>query len=330
MKTTVYQTEFFLAWNNFDGKWLLDSWGRRILATIYPLDRTKIMVLQTKAEVDLTSKVNGDSPKPLQIRWNVVAVTVLLHIAALLAFNPAYFSWTAVGVAVLLHWMTMGLGISLGFHRLAAHRSFKVPKWLEYFFILCGTLSAQGSVKGWVGYHRMHHLYTDESKDPHDSTEGFWWSHLGWFMHEIPNEPERLRLTQDIANDPFYTFCHKYHSLLQVALATALYGTGGMPFLVWAVFVRIIVGFHSTFCVNSVCHMFGYREFETKDSSTNSWWVALLTFGEGWHNNHHAVQSSARFGLRWWEIDMVWMTIQTLERLGLATKVKTAKLATPE
>ena len=252
-------------------------------------------------------------------------VTLMLHIAALLAFFPRYFSWQAVGVAVFLHCLTIGLGISLGFHRLASHRSFKVPRTLEYFFILCGTLAAQGSVKGWVGYHRMHHLYTDHTKDPHDSQKGFWWSHLTWVMHEIPNESERLRLTKDIADDPFYTFCHKYHTLLQVALGVLLYGLGGMPFVVWGIFVRIIVGFHSTFCVNSVCHMLGYRNYDTKDTSTNCWWVSLLTFGEGWHNNHHASQFSARFGLRWWELDVVWLTIRGLESLGLATQVKRAK-----
>jgi len=263
--------------------------------------------------------------KPPQLRKEVMIVTLLLHVAALLAFVPGFFSWQAVGVALFLHWLTVGLGISLGFHRLASHRSFKVPKVLEYFFILCGTLAAQGSVKGWVGYHRMHHLYTDRVKDPHDSTKGFLWSHLTWVMHDIPDEPERLRLTKDIANDPFYTFCHKYHTLLQVALGLFLYGLGGMPFVVWGIFVRIIVGFHSTFFVNSVCHMFGYRSHDTKDTSTNCWWVSLLTFGEGWHNNHHAHQSSARFGMRWWELDVVWLTILGLESLGLATKVKRAR-----
>lgn len=260
-----------------------------------------------------------------QFRWGVMIETLVLHLAALLALSPNYFSWQAVGVAIFLHWLTMGLGISLGFHRLASHRSFKVPKVLEYFFILCGTLAAQGSVKGWVGYHRMHHLYTDHAKDPHDSTKGFWWSHLTWVMHTIPNEPERLRLTQDIAKDPFYSFCHKYHTLLQVMLGLLLYGIGGMPFVVWGIFVRIIVGFHSTFFVNSVCHMFGYRTHNTPDTSTNCWWVALLTFGEGWHNNHHAHQFSARFGYRWWEIDLIWLTIFALESLGLATQVKRAK-----
>lgn len=265
--------------------------------------------------------VHLNSPRP---RWDVITFTLALHLGALLAFLPVNFSWAAVGVALLLHWITMGLGVSLGFHRLATHRSFKVPKWLEYFFVLCGTLAGQGAVKGWVGYHRMHHLYADRAGDPHDSTQGFWWSHVGWLMHEVPYKTELGRFTKDIADDPVYQFCHKYYIALQVVLAVLLYGLGGMPFVVWGIFVRLFVGFHGTCFVNSACHKFGYRNSEASDRSTNCWWVALLTFGEGWHNNHHASQASARFGWHWWEIDMVWLMIQLLEKSKLATSVKTA------
>jgi sn-1 stearoyl-lipid 9-desaturase len=279
-------------------------------------------------DTNLTDRGAQDRPltrQPLpapRARWNVIAVTVGLHLAALLALNPAYFSWSAVGVAVLLHCVTIGWGISLGFHRMATHRSFKVPKALEYFFILCGTLAGQGAVKGWVGYHRMHHNNTDQIGDPHDSTPGFWWCHISWLMHEVPFRSELPRFTKDISGDPFYEFCHKYYIPLQVALGVLLYQWGGMPFVVWGIFVRLFVGFHSTCFVNSVCHMFGYRNHEVADRSTNCWWVALLTFGEGWHNNHHAAQSSARFGWRWWEVDMVWWTVKLLEKVGLATGVK--------
>ncbi|HEY9646459.1 MAG TPA: fatty acid desaturase [Chroococcidiopsis sp.] len=257
-------------------------------------------------------------------RWNVITFTVVLHLLALLAFVPAYFSWSAVGVALLLHWLTIGLGISLGFHRLASHRSLQVPKWLEYFLIFCGTLAGQGGVLGWVGYHRAHHLYTDQPLDPHDSTQGFWWSHISWLMHEVPLRSELPRLTQDVVNDKFYKFCHKHYIELQVALAVVLYLIGGMPFLVWGTFVRLFVGFHSTCFVNSACHMVGYQTYKTGDRSTNCWWVSVLTFGEGWHNNHHAAQYSARYGQRWWEVDIVWLTIRLLQAVGLATKVKVA------
>ncbi len=255
-------------------------------------------------------------------RYDVMASTLALHLGALLAFLPVNFSWSAVGVAVFLHCLTIGLGISLGFHRLASHRSFKVPKWLEYGLILCGTLACQGGVKGWVGYHRMHHLYADCKGDPHDSTQGFWWSHISWLMHEVPAQAELHRFTKDIASDPFYRFCHRHYVVLQVGLAVLLYGLGGMPFVVWGIFVRLFIGFHSTCLVNSACHKFGYRSYEVDDRSTNCWWVALLTFGEGWHNNHHAAQSSARFGWRWWECDLGWLTICTLKYFRLATQAQ--------
>lgn len=264
------------------------------------------------------------APRP---RWSVISGTIALHLAALLGFVPAYFSWSAVGVAIALHAVTMGLGVSLGFHRLASHRSFKVPKPLEYLFILFGTLAGQGGVKGWVGYHRMHHLYTDRNDDPHDSTKGFWWCHISWLMHEIPGRDNLQRFIKDINGDPFYEFCHKHYILLQVALGVILYLLGGMPFVVWGVFVRLFVGFHSTCFVNSACHNWGYRNHDVDDRSTNCWWVAILTFGEGWHNNHHAYQASAQFGSRWWEIDLVWWFVRGLERLGLATNVKRPNIA---
>jgi sn-1 stearoyl-lipid 9-desaturase len=261
-------------------------------------------------------------------RWPVIISTLVLHLAALLAFLPMFFSWSAVGVALLLHCLTIGLGISLGFHRLAAHRSFKVPKWLEYSFIVLGTLACQGGVKGWVGYHRLHHLHTDQLGDPHDSTQGFWWCHISWLMHEVPGNSELSRYTRDISSDPVYNFCHRYYLELQVVLAVLLYCLGGMPFVVWGVFARLFVGFHATCFVNSVCHNFGYRTHANANRSTNSWWVSLLTFGEGWHNNHHAFPNSARFGWRWWELDLVWLTVRLLRGLGLASQVKMNQLET--
>jgi sn-1 stearoyl-lipid 9-desaturase len=263
-------------------------------------------------------------PRP---RWDVIVVTLLLHLGALLALVPSNFNWAAVGVAFILHCLTMGLGVSLGFHRLASHRSFRSAKWLEYFLILCGTLAGQGGVKGWVGYHRMHHLYTDRSGDPHDSTKGFWWSHISWLMHDVPGRTDLGRFTKDIAADPFYLFCHKYYIPLQLALAVILYAMGGMPFVVWGIFVRLFVGFHGTCFVNSACHKFGYRSHDVDNRSTNCWWVAVLTFGEGWHNNHHAVQSSAQFGQRWWEVDLVWQAVRLFEKLNWVTNVKTASLS---
>ncbi|CCH64734.1 Fatty acid desaturase [Richelia intracellularis HM01] len=263
-------------------------------------------------------QLNSVSPRP-----KVIISTCILHLAVLLVFLPHTFSWNSLCIAVFLHWVTIGLGISFGFHRLATHQSLQAPKWLEYFLILCGTLALQGGVLGWVGYHRAHHLYSDQEKDPHNSNQGFWWSHINWLMHSVPTRKEIPRLTKDIAKDPFYRFCHEYYIELQLFLAIILYLLGGWSFVIWGIFVRLFVGTHSTMFVNSACHMVGYRSYDSEDCSTNCWWVALLTFGEGWHNNHHAFQYSARHGLEWWEIDVTWITIRLLQSLGLVTNVKT-------
>lgn len=254
--------------------------------------------------------------------WAVIIFMAAIHIAALFAFLPGIFSWKAVGLAVFLHWLTGGLGITLGWHRLVSHRSFQTPKWLEYLLVFCGTLAMQGGPIWWVGLHRHHHLYSDQDVDHHDSCKGFWWSHMGWMLREVPAEQEIPRFTKDIANDPFYRFLDQYFFPIQVAFAVLLYLIGGLPFLFWGVFVRLVLVYHTTWLVNSATHKFGYRTYESDDRSTNCWWVALLAYGEGWHNNHHAFQYSARHGLKWWEIDMTWMMIWLLRSVGLASKVK--------
>ncbi|MBD1861510.1 MULTISPECIES: acyl-CoA desaturase [Trichocoleus] len=256
------------------------------------------------------------------LAWPIILFMGAIHIGALFAFVPGTFSWGAVGVALFLHWVTGGLGITLGWHRLVTHRSFQTPKWLEYFFVFCGSLACEGGVIEWVGLHRHHHAHSDEAVDHHNSNEGFWWSHMGWMLHKVPAKSEVERLTKDISGDPVYKFLDDYFLLVQFALGVVLYLIGGWPFVVWGIFVRLVLVYHCTWFVNSATHKFGYRSHESDDRSTNCWWVALLTYGEGWHNNHHAYQYSARHGLQWWEIDMTWMTIQLLQTLGLASKVK--------
>jgi sn-1 stearoyl-lipid 9-desaturase len=264
----------------------------------------------------------------LRLDWTMIIALVIFHIGAVCAFLPGLFSWQAVGVAVLLHWITGGLGITLGWHRLLSHRSFQVPKWLEYFFALCGTLALQGGIIWWVGLHRHHHLHSDEDVDHHDSKKGFLWSHVRWMCFEIPAESDIPRFTKDIVNDKFYQFLNNYFFPLQVVLGLVLYLIGGLPFVFWGVFARLVIVYHCTWLVNSATHKFGYRNFETTDNSTNCWWVALTTYGEGWHNNHHAYQYSARHGMKWWELDITWITIQVLQLLGLATKVKLVEAGT--
>jgi sn-1 stearoyl-lipid 9-desaturase len=268
----------------------------------------------------------------LRISWHFVAVVALVHVGALVAFLPDFFSWQGVGLMLVLHWVTGGLGITLGWHRLVTHRSFQVPKWLEYFFVFCGTLAMQGGPIWWVGLHRHHHLYSDQPVDHHDSNKGFWWSHMGWMFREVPAVQEIPKFTKDISSDPFYRFCDAFFFPIQIAFGFLLFNLGervlpggGWSFVLWGVFVRLAFVYHCTWFVNSATHMFGYQSHESGDNSRNCWWVAVVTYGEGWHNNHHAYQYSARHGLQWWEVDPTWLMIKGLKTLGLATKVKVAE-----
>jgi sn-1 stearoyl-lipid 9-desaturase len=268
------------------------------------------------------------STTKLPFDWAVIIFMAIIHIGALFALLPSNFSWAGVGLAVFLHWLTGGLGITLGWHRLVTHRSFQTPKWLEYMLVFFGALAMQGGPIWWVGLHRHHHLFSDQDVDHHDSSKGFWWSHMAWMFRDVPAEVEVPRFTKDIADDRFYQFLDKYFFPLQLAFAAFLYlvgsltPAGGWTFLLWGVFVRLVLVYHTTWLVNSATHKFGYRTYASSDASTNCWWVALLAYGEGWHNNHHAYQYSARHGMKWWEIDATWMMIRLLKAVGLAKKVK--------
>ncbi len=257
----------------------------------------------------------------LPLSWGVIFYMATIHLVALLALIPSNFSWGAIGVAFALYCITEW-GITVGFHRLATHRSFETTKPVEYFFIFLGTLACEGGPIDWIGLHRIHHKYSDTSSDPHDSNKGFLWSHLGWMLYDNPADKEIHRYVKDVDKDPFYQFCQKWMIPIQVVLGLILFFTGGWSWVIWGIFVRLVVVFHCTWLVNSATHKFGYQTHESEDNSRNCWWVALLTFGEGWHNNHHAFQYSARHGLQWWEIDITWMIIRLLEILGLAKNIK--------
>lgn len=264
----------------------------------------------------------AQSRTQLRPQWPVILFMAVIHLGACFAFLPVNFSWSAVGLAIFLHWVTGGLGITLAWHRLLSHRSFQAPKWLEYVLVFCGVLACEGGVIEWVGLHRHHHMHSDQEMDHHNANRGFWWSHMGWMLYDIPAKEEVQRLTKDINTDPVYLFVDKYFLPIQIIFAGILYLIGGWPFVIWGVFVRLVLVYHCTWFVNSATHKFGYRTFASEDLSTNCWWVALLTYGEGWHNNHHAYPHSARHGMKWWEIDTTWMMIQLFQRLGLVTKVR--------
>ncbi len=276
--------------------------------------------------------MTSDSPENYQLKFNPIATSVLalVHGMALFAFFPFAFSWSGVAVMLFLYWVTASLGICMGYHRYLTHRGFTVPKWVANIIVLCGTLACQNGPIKWVGQHRMHHAGSDTPEDPHSAKKGFWWAHLNWmfFTHSKFDDEKILHdYTKDFSDDKFYKFLDKYFILIQVALGLILLAIGGFSWVVWGIFVRLVVTYHSTWFVNSAAHCFGYVTFPLKnDLSTNCWWVGLIAWGEGWHNNHHAFPKSARHGLRPWEIDMTWWAICVLEKLGLAKNIKVAQL----
>ena len=265
-------------------------------------------------------------PNGQRFNWPTTLILLGLHIGAVAAFF--FFSWTALIWALALHWVAVGWGISLGYHRLHTHQSYQCPRWLEYFFAVCGTLTLEGGPLFWVGTHRVHHAKSDQVGDPHSPHDGKFWSHMGWIVFGETNHNNTAFMSKyapDLAKHPFYWWLNTYHWIPVVATGLLLLAFGGLPVFLWAFCLRIVYGLHCTWLINSATHLFGKRRFETGDDSRNSLILALLTFGEGWHNNHHAHQTSARHGLTWYEFDISWITLKMLRAVGLVWGVRTAK-----
>jgi stearoyl-CoA desaturase (delta-9 desaturase) len=248
----------------------------------------------------------------------------IVHLGALGVLIPALFSWQALAVAIVL-WVATGFGITLGYHRLLTHRSLALWKPAEYAIAILGTLALQGGPIEWVATHRAHHAHSDHDGDPHDSHKGMPWAHVEWLFRSNKDRvpvADRPRWAPDLVKDPFYHFLDRNHVLVQVVLGLVLLGLGGWSWVVWGVFARIVFTYHGTWLVNSASHAVGYRTYKTGDRSTNNWWVALISFGEGWHNNHHAFPFSARHGLRWFEFDMTFWVIRILKWVRIARDVR--------
>lgn len=276
-----------------------------------------------------------DPAKPFQngVDWPIVAWIGAAHVLALLAFVPYFFTWQALVFTAATVWITACWGICLGYHRLLTHDSFKTYRPIRWALALLGSLTGEGSALMWVANHRLHHQYSDKHGDPHSPRDGGIWSHMLWFM---PNQGMRWRQAlyqkyiPDLCKDPVMRFLDKTFLLWHFVYGFATLGIGYLvmgnlqdawSFVVWGVFVRMVYTMHITWFVNSATHTWGYRNYETTDDSTNLWWVGLAAFGEGWHNNHHAYQRMAKHGHKWWEVDVTYMTILTMEKLGLAWDV---------
>jgi stearoyl-CoA desaturase (delta-9 desaturase) len=259
------------------------------------------------------------------------AFMVAFHVGAIAALFM--FSWKALAFAAILWWITGSLGIGMGYHRLLTHRGYKTYKPVEYFLTVCSTLTLQGGPMFWVATHRMHHQNTDVEGDPHSPRDGGFWAHMGWIMtgRQLHNHSSALLpYIPDLRKDKFHVWISKWHWLPISVLGIVIFAVGGIQYLMWGIFLRTVVGLHATWLVNSATHMWGSQRFLTGDTSKNSFWVAMLTFGEGWHNNHHAHPQSAKHGIAWYEFDMNWMGISALRMMGLAWDIKLPKLKPAE
>jgi stearoyl-CoA desaturase (delta-9 desaturase) len=254
--------------------------------------------------------------------WNTIFFVALFHVLAVVSLF--FFSWQNLVVCLIVKWIAGSWGIGLGYHRLLTHRGFKAPRWLERFLATCGTLALQSGPIAWVTTHRIHHAFTETDRDPHSPRNGSYWAHIGWiFRGTAQNQPETAvsRYSPDLLRDPFLRGLDKYYYVTNVVAGLLLFAIGGWSMMLWGIFLRTVLGWHATWLVNSATHLWGKRRFETRDDSRNNGFVAAVTFGEGWHNNHHAHPRSARHGLTWKEVDANWIQIWMLEKLGLIQDV---------
>jgi len=261
------------------------------------------------------------------VNWITATAMTGFHIGAIAALF--FVDAGAILAALALYAVAGMLGIGMAYHRLLTHRGYKTYRWLEYVLTTCGTLALEGGPIFWVATHRIHHQKSDREGDPHTPREGAWWAHMGWILtgKGLHHDASVLaRYVPDLCRDRVHVALSNWHWVSNLVVGVALLALGGVPYVLWGIFFRTTAGLHATWLVNSATHLWGSRRFRTRDDSTNNWWVALLTFGEGWHNNHHAHPASARHGLAWYELDLNWLGIRALEKLGLAWDVKVAKL----
>jgi sn-2 palmitoyl-lipid 9-desaturase len=271
------------------------------------------------------SHVNGNSNQ-LRLDYFIIGWMLIVHLLAIAALP--YASWSNFYALLAFNFIANCLGITLGYHRLLTHRTFKVSVFWERFFATCGLLSLQGSPLEWVAHHRMHHAGSDTPKDPHNANKGFWWSHVLWIFWVTPEFDDMKTLKKygrDITKDPYMNWLAKPATQvgMQVALAIFLFSIGGIGMVLWGVFLRLAVCYHSTWLVNSATHFWGYQTYkDVGDRSRNNWIVAFLTWGEGWHNNHHRHENLAPAGHRWWELDITMIVIRVLGFFDIAHSIR--------
>ncbi|MGZ8162427.1 MAG: acyl-CoA desaturase [Methylobacter sp.] len=261
------------------------------------------------------------------IDWMRVIPFILIHLACLLVFIVGW-SPVAIWVAVLSYLVRM-FGITAFYHRYFSHKAFKTSRFCQFLFALLGATATQRGPIWWASHHRRHHIYSDQEKDAHSPRNGFLWSHMGWFLC-LKNFATRTQSVRDLLKFPELRWLDRFDITIPILYATALWGLGkwlevsfpelnttGWQMLIWGYFISSVVLIHCTLLVNSLAHVLGSRRYVTNDDSRNNGFIALLTLGEGWHNNHHHYPVSARQGFFWWEIDVTYYLLRLMALFGL-------------
>jgi stearoyl-CoA desaturase (delta-9 desaturase) len=270
--------------------------------------------------------MNGEGASGVD--WLRVVPFALLHVSCLLVFVVGW-SWTAVGVALTLYVFRM-FAITGFYHRYFSHRSFKTSRFWQFLFAVAGNASVQRGPLWWAAHHRHHHRFADQQADIHSpSQHGFWWSHVGWITSR-ENFPTRKSYVKDWLKYPELVWINRFDTVIPFVMAATLYvlgdvlaatkphlNTGGPQMVVWGFLISTVFLFHGTFTINSLDHMIGTRRYDTPDTSRNNAFLALITLGEGWHNNHHHYAVSARQGFFWWEIDVTYYLLRAMAFLGI-------------
>jgi stearoyl-CoA desaturase (Delta-9 desaturase) len=272
-----------------------------------------------------------------RIDWLRVLPFIGMHLACV-AVIWVGVSWFAVAVAAALYALRM-FAITGFYHRYFSHKAFKTSRPLQFVFALVGASSVQRGPLWWAAHHRNHHRHSDGALDVHSPVQrGFFWSHAGWFLtsHGFRTDWNAIG---DLRQFPELRLLDRFDLAMPILLAVSLFllggfletaapglGTSAWQLLVWGFFISTVVLFHATVSINSLAHRIGRRRFETRDNSRNNWWLALITFGEGWHNNHHHFPGSARQGFFWWEVDLTWYMLRLMAALGLVWDLKPVPL----
>jgi stearoyl-CoA desaturase (Delta-9 desaturase) len=248
--------------------------------------------------------------------WLVNLPFYLVHVAAVVGVAMVGWSWKGAALAIALYYVRM-FGVTAGYHRYFSHRTYRTSRAFQFVLAVVAQSSVQKGVLWWAAHHRDHHKYSDTPKDPHSFRNyGFWYSHVGWILSRETEDTDYSKIS-DLARYPELRWLNTWHVVPGVALAVALYFIGGPAALVWGFFVSTSLLWHGTFTINSLSHMFGKRRYTTTDDSKNNPILAIVTMGEGWHNNHHYYPRSVRQGFFWWEIDMSYYVLKGLEAIGL-------------